>query len=89
MATIGKEQFTGRAAPELLATMRQVARADGMSFDDALEDAMREHIAAWECRHPDVRPEIMAHYRDSLERNRRLYELLAEAERERCPPSRK
>ena len=89
MAAIGNEQFTSCAAPELLATMRQVARADGVSFDDALEDAMRLYIAKWRANRPGVRPEIMAHARDSLERNRRLYELLAEAERERCPPSRK
>ncbi len=86
--TRSKEQVSAQIESELLATMRQVARADGMSFEAALEDAMREHIAAWECRHPGVRPEIMAHYRDSVERNRRLYELLAEAERERRPPSR-
>ena len=85
MAAIGKEQFTSCAAPELLATMRQVARADGVSF----EDAMRLYIAKWRANRPGVRPEIMAHARDSLERNRRLYELLAEAERGRCPSSRK
>ena len=88
MAAISKEQFTGCVAPELLATMRQVARADGVSFEGALEDAMRLYIAKWRANRPGVRPEIMAHYRDSVERNRRLYELLAEAERERRPPSR-
>ena len=31
--TTAKEQFTGRAALELLVAMRQVARADGVSFD--------------------------------------------------------
>ena len=74
MATIGKEQFTGCAAPELLATMEQVARADGVSFDDELEDAIRLYIAKWRANRPGVRPEIMAHYRDSVERNRRLAE---------------
>ena len=41
---------------------------------------MREYVAAWERQHPDVRPGVMAHFRDSLERHRRLYELLAQAE---------
>ena len=75
-----KERFTGRAAPELLAAFRTVAKAGGRDFDAALEDAMREHIAAWERSHPGVRPEVTAHYRDSLERNRKLYELLTQAE---------
>lgn len=77
-----KEQFTSHAAPELLAAMRQIARADGMNFDDALENAMQEYIAAWERSHPGVRPDVMALYRDSLDRNRKLYELLAQAEKE-------
>ena len=83
MPTIGKEQFTGCAAPELLATMKQVARADGVSFDDALEDAMRLYIAKWRANRPGVLPEVMAHARDSLERHRRLYELLAESEQKK------
>ena len=85
--TTSKEQVSVQIESELLATIRQVARADGMSFEEALEEAMREHIAAWERRHPGVRPVVIAHYRDSLERNRKLYELLAQTERERCPPS--
>ena len=40
-----------------------------------LEDAMSSYIEAR--RQQNVRPEVMAHYRASLERNRRLYELLA------------
>ena len=80
MAT-AKEQFTASVDPDLLATMRKVARAEGKDFDSAIEDAMRDYVAAWERRHTGVRPEVMAHYRDSLERNRKLMELLAQAER--------
>ena len=71
-----KEQFSGRAAPELLAAMRSIARAEGRDFEAALEDAMREYVA--NRRQPKVQPEAMAHFRDSLERNRHLYELLAQ-----------
>ena len=85
--TRSKERVSAQIESDLLATMRQVARADGVSFEEALEDAIREHVAAWERRHPGVRPVVIAHYRDSLERNRRLYELLAQAEQERCRPS--
>ena len=71
-----KEQFSGRAAPELLAAMRSIARAEGRDFEAALEDAMREYVANRD--EAKVRPEVMAHFRDSLERNRHLYELLAQ-----------
>ena len=87
MVSTTKEQFAGWAAPELLATMRNIAESDGRDLDAVLEDAMRLYIAKWRVNQPEVRPEWIAHYRDSLERNRRLYELLAQAERERCPPS--
>ena len=71
-----KEQFSGHAAPELLAAMRGIARAKGCDFEATLEEAMQEYVANRE--EPKVRPEVMAHFRDSLERNRRLYELLAQ-----------
>ena len=71
-----RETFTAQAAPELLATMRTIARAESRDFDATLEDAMRECIAKWKER--NVRPEVMAHYRASLEKNRRLCELLAQ-----------
>ena len=82
-----KEQFTVSVATDVLAAFRKVAKANGYDFETALEDAMRDYVAAWKRQHPGVRPEVMAHYRDSLERNRKLMELLAQAERERCPPS--
>ncbi|CAI8019534.1 hypothetical protein GBAR_LOCUS11740 [Geodia barretti] len=79
MAATAKEQFTGRAAPELLAAMREIAREEGRDCDAVLEEAMRLYIAKWRVNRPGVRPEVMAHYRDSLERNRRLMELLAQS----------
>ncbi len=71
-----KEQFSGRAAPELLAAMRSIAQAEGSDFEAALEDAMREYVA--NRKEPKVRPEVMAHYRASVEKNRLLGELLAQ-----------
>ena len=70
-----KEQFTGRAAPELLAAMRSIAQAEGRDFEAALEDAMQEYVT--NRGESKVRPEVMAHFRDSLETNRLLVELLA------------
>ena len=82
-----KEQFSASVATDVLAAFRTVAKAEGRDFEAALEDAMREYIAAWKRSHPGVRLEVIAHFRDSLERNRKLYELLAQAEHERCPLS--
>ena len=75
-----KEQFSASVASATLAAFRSVAKADGRDFQVALEGAMLEYVAAWERVRPGVRPEVLAHYRDSLERNRTLYELLAQAE---------
>ena len=75
MATI-KEQFSGHAAPELLAAMRSIAQAKGCDFEAALEEAIQEYVANQNA--DKVQPEALAHFRDSLQRNRRLYELLAQ-----------
>ena len=70
------EQFTGQAPPELLASIKKIARAEGLDFEAAPEDAMRLYV---ECKTgKDVQPDAIAHFRYSLERNRRLYELMAQ-----------
>ena len=71
-----KERFSSQAAPELLAAMRSIAQAEGRDFEATLEEAMREYVANRE--EPKIQPEAMAHFRASLERNRQLYELLAQ-----------
>ena len=83
MVATAKEQFTSRAAPELLAAMREIAREEGRDFDAILEEAIWLYIAKWRVNQPGVRPEVIAHYRDSLERNRKLMELLAQAEQKK------
>ena len=76
MVTTAKEQFSGQASPELLASIREIARAEGRDFEAALEDAIRLYV---ECKTGnEVQPDAIAHFRYSLERNRRLYELLAQ-----------
>ncbi len=59
----------------LLAAMREIARSDGRHFQSVLEDAMTGCVEAR--ARQTVRPEVMAHYRASVERNRLLAELLA------------
>ena len=72
---MAKQKFSSRASPGLLAEMRSIAEQDGRSFQSVLEDAMRQYVSRR--NRESVRPEIMAHFYASLERNRRLYELLA------------
>ncbi len=71
-----REKFSSQAAPELLSKMREIARKDGRHFQAVLEDAMLEYIERTEQQ--KVRPEVMAHHRASVERNRLLYKLLAQ-----------
>ena len=68
-------KFSSQADPELLAAMRQIARNDGRHFQAVLEDAMSHYVESRVSER--VRPEVMAHYRASVERHRHLYELLA------------
>ena len=70
-----REKFSSQADPDLLAAMRQLARNDGRHFQAVLEDAMSHYIESR--AQQKVRPEVMAHYRASVERHRLLYELLA------------
>ena len=72
-----REKFSSQASPDLLAAMRQVARDEGRHFQSVLEDAMREYLD--NKTRGKVRPEVMAHFRASLERHRRLGELLAKS----------
>ena len=70
-----RQKFSSQADPELLAGMREAARKEGRHFQAVLEDAMRGYIESR--NQARVRPEVMAHYRASVEKNRLLAELLA------------
>ena len=70
-----REKFSSQAAPELLGAMREIARKEGRQFQAVLEDALRDYVENREQRKPNS--EFMAHVRASMERNRRLLELLA------------
>ena len=72
-----REKFSSQASPDLLAALRQIARDEGRHFQAVLEDAMQEYLDSK--ARGKVRPEVMAHFRASLERNRRLGELLAKS----------
>ena len=69
-----REKFSSQASPDLLEGMRDIARSEGRHFQSVLEDAMSAYIESKE--REGVRPDTMAHFHASLERNRRLVELL-------------
>ena len=73
---VQREKFSSQASPELLAAMRKIAKDDGRHFQAVLEDALSDYVVSREQQ--KVRPEVMAHHRASVERNRRLAELLAQ-----------
>ncbi len=68
-------KFSSQASPEMLSTLREIACSEGRHFHAVLEDAMSGYIEAR--KQGKVRPEVKAHHRASVERKRRLHELLA------------
>ena len=73
--TTMRQKYASQADPELLTAMRQVAKEEGRQFQAVMEDAMREYIERRNNTSP--REHVMAHLRTSIEKNRRLGELLA------------
>lgn len=76
MMATAPEKFTSQAAPELLAAMRGIAQREGREFEEVLEEAMAGYIESK--NRENVRPEVKALYQASVQRHRRLYELLAQ-----------
>ena len=70
-----RQKFSSQASPELLQEMRDIARREGRHFQAVLEEAMASYIESKS--NGQVRPEVIAYLKDSVERNRLLYELLA------------
>ncbi len=70
-----REKFSSQVAPELLGTFRKIARNEGRHFQAVLEEAMQEYIDNRTREKP--RAQVMAHFQASIERNRRLGEMLA------------
>ena len=71
-----RQKFSSQVDPELLEGMRGIARKEGRQFQAVLEEAMAGYIESK--TQEEVRPESMALYRASVERHRRLFELLAQ-----------
>ena len=75
MATAKREKFSNWVDPELLAGMRNVANDEGRQFQAVLEDVL---LSYFETRSQKATPEVMTHFRASMERNRGLLEFLAQ-----------
>ena len=71
-----REKFSSQADPQLLATLREIAKRDGRQFQAILEDAIRDYIENRSLGKP--RATVMAHFQESIRKNRRLGELLAQ-----------
>lgn len=70
-----RQKFASQADAELLERLRAVARAEGRHFQAVLEDAIRDYLDRRDAESPRAR--VLARLRDSIERNRRLGELLS------------
>ena len=73
--SVPREKFSSQASPELLAAIREIAHTEGRQFQAVLEDALRQYIESRAQEKP--RSTVVAHFQASVERNRRLGELLA------------
>ena len=74
---VAREKFSSQASPDLLEGMRDIARKEGRQLQAVIEDAMSAYIESKTGQ--QVRPDTMAHFRASLEKNRRLGELLGKS----------
>ena len=73
---VARTKFSSSVSPDILSRMREIARKDGRTLNSVLEDAISAYIEDREGK--NVRPEVMEHFQRSVEKNRRLYQLLAE-----------
>ena len=70
-----RQKFSSQADPRLLGELRAIAREEGRQFQAVLEQALREFVERK--RDATPRAEVMVHFQASVEKNRRLGELLA------------
>lgn len=70
-----KQKFSSQAEPELLNELKKIAQEEGRQFQALLEEAIQMLIE--QRKNQSLRSSVMAQYKASLEKNRRLGELLA------------
>jgi hypothetical protein len=70
-----KQRFAAQVDPELLATARAIAAAEGRQFQSIVEEALLDFVE--KRKMPGPRAHVMAQYQASVNRNAELYERLA------------
>ena len=75
MMSAVRQKFSSQADPRLLDELRAIAQEEGRQFQAVLEQAVREYVERKRSATP--RAQVMAHFQASVEKNRRLGELLA------------
>ncbi len=70
-----KQRFAAQVDPELLATARAIAVAEGRQFQSVVEEALVDFVE--KRKTPGPRAHVMAQYQASVDRNSELYERLA------------
>lgn len=73
-----REKFATQVDVELLASVREFARAEGRQIQSVVEDALREHLASRRSGAPRGRSHVMDAYLESTHRYDGLYRKLAE-----------
>ena len=75
MASTAREKFSSQAAPEVLASLREIADAQGRQFQAVLDEALRDYIDRQQKERP--RRHVMASFASSLDEFNNLYRELA------------
>ena len=70
-----KQRFAAQVDPELLATARAIAVAEGRQFQSIVEEALLDFVE--KRKTPGPRVHVMAQYQASVDRNSELHERLA------------
>lgn len=69
-------KFASQADPNVLADVRALAREEGRQFQAVVEEALKEWVERKRSEQP--RPEVVAHLKATIERNRELFRRLAQ-----------
>lgn len=76
MVATQRKKFVSQADAALVDGLQEIAQRDEREFDEVLADAMRNYIMLH--KYEGVRPEVMAHLKASINRNRKLLEMLSD-----------
>ena len=71
-----KQKFSSQLDADLLAEIRTISAEEGRQLQSVLDEALTEWLERKRGLRP--RPEVIAHLKDSMARNRSLFRRLAE-----------